>query len=219
VTDWILAAELPNLRRAGVIALDIETLDRRLNADKGSGWPSRDGHICGISVAYRAGADIRAHYIPPRVYQWLRDLIASDVRIVAQNGLYDYGWLRTEAGIKMPPGERVEEIGALATLIDENRFKYSLDALCTWRGLPGRVRGSFHKSTSGNCQRAMSDPMPRPTPSTHFCCAKISIQSLTKKAPAPPIGLNATFSRWCWKCACAASGSTSMPPSKRALCC
>src|SRR5262249_53723104 len=34
--------------------------------------------------------------------------------------------------------EQLEEIGALATLIDENRFNYGLDALCAWRGLPGK---------------------------------------------------------------------------------
>jgi hypothetical protein len=38
----------------------------------------------------------------------------------------------------MPPSERLEEIGALATIIDENRYSYSLDALCAWRGLPGK---------------------------------------------------------------------------------
>ena len=38
----------------------------------------------------------------------------------------------------MPPSDRLEEIGALATLIDENRLKYSLEALCAWRGLPGK---------------------------------------------------------------------------------
>ena len=38
----------------------------------------------------------------------------------------------------MPPADRLEEIGALATLVDENRFTYSLDALCAWRGLPGK---------------------------------------------------------------------------------
>ena len=38
----------------------------------------------------------------------------------------------------MPPSDQLEEIGALATLIDENRFNYSLDALCDWRGLPGK---------------------------------------------------------------------------------
>jgi hypothetical protein len=38
----------------------------------------------------------------------------------------------------MPPSERLEEIGALATIVDENRHRYSLDALCKWRGLPGK---------------------------------------------------------------------------------
>jgi DNA polymerase I-like protein with 3'-5' exonuclease and polymerase domains len=137
------------LRRVGIIALDLETHDRRLNAKMGSGWPFVDGHICGVSIAYRAGSEIRAHYFPlrhpdsdnfdpARLYQWLRNLIASDVRIVTQNGGYDWGWLRTEANIRMPPAERLEEVGALATIVDENRYAYSLDALCAWRSLPGK---------------------------------------------------------------------------------
>ena len=110
----------------------------------GSGWPFADGYICGVSVAYRDGGDIRAHYFPIRhpdsdnidaaqLFQWLRDLIASDVRIVTQNGLYDFGWLRTEADIRMPPAERLEEIGALATLVDENRYTYT----ASMRSAPG----------------------------------------------------------------------------------
>ena len=69
-----------------------------------------DGYVCGISVAYHADGEIRAHYFPLRhpdsqnfdpeqVSRWLQDMIASDVRFVTQNGLYDWGWLRTEAGI------------------------------------------------------------------------------------------------------------------------
>jgi AAA domain/DNA polymerase family A len=65
-------------------------------------------------------------------------LIASGVHIVTQHGIYDFGWLRADADIKMPPSDRLEEIGALATLIDENRFSYSLDSLCAWRNLPGK---------------------------------------------------------------------------------
>jgi DNA polymerase I-like protein with 3'-5' exonuclease and polymerase domains len=150
MTDiWSAPTELPDLRRFDVIALDTETRDDRLRADKGSGWPTGEGYVCGVSIAYPEGGDIRAHYFPLRhpdsanrdpaqVFQWLRDLIASDVHIVTQNGLYDFGWLRTDAGIPMPPAERLEEIGALATLVDENRHKYSLDALCRWRGLPSK---------------------------------------------------------------------------------
>ena len=46
------------------------------------------------------------------------------------NGVYDWGWLRADGGIVMPPSDRLEEIGALATMVDENLFRYSLDALC-----------------------------------------------------------------------------------------
>jgi DNA polymerase-1 len=63
------------------------------------------------------------------------------VRFVTQNGLYDWGWLYADAGIRMPPSNRLEEIGALATMVDEDRsgYKpYSLEALCKWRGVPGK---------------------------------------------------------------------------------
>jgi len=148
-TDWQAPTELPDLRRAGIIALDTETRDDGIRADRGSAWPWRGGYICGISVAWRDDRGIRAHYFPlchpdsenfPRenVARWLADLLASGVRIVTQNGLYDYGWLWAAFDLRMPSSEQLEEIGALATLIDENRFDYGLDPLCAWRGLPGK---------------------------------------------------------------------------------
>jgi DNA polymerase I-like protein with 3'-5' exonuclease and polymerase domains len=147
--EWHAPTELPDLRRVGIIALDVETRDDGIRADRGSAWPWHGGHVCGISIAYHAEGKICAHYFPIRhpdtqnfnpeqVYRWLRDHIDSGVRFVTQNGLYDWGWLCAEAGIKMPPSARLEEIGAMATLIDENRFSYGLDSLCDWRGLPGK---------------------------------------------------------------------------------
>jgi DNA polymerase I-like protein with 3'-5' exonuclease and polymerase domains len=147
--DWQPPSELPDLRRTGIVSLDTETRDDGLRADHGPGWPWRGGYICGVSVAYHVEGSIRAHYFPLRhpdtanldpeqVFQWLRDLIASDVRFVTQRGLYDWGWLRADADITMPPPGRLEEIGALATMVDENRYTYNLDDLCTWRGLPGK---------------------------------------------------------------------------------
>jgi DNA polymerase I-like protein with 3'-5' exonuclease and polymerase domains len=148
-SDWQVPTELPDLRQADIIALDTETKDDRLQAEKGSGWPTADGHIIGVSVAWREGGNLHGRYFPirhpdtanfdpSRIFQWLRDLVASNVRIVTQSGLYDWGWLRAEAGIEMPPAERLEEISALATIIDENRWSYSLANLCAWRGLPGK---------------------------------------------------------------------------------
>ena len=148
-SNWQIPQELPDLRRVGIVALDTETNDEGLRADRGSAWPWRGGHVAGISVAWRADGEMHAIYIPlrhpdtdnfdpDRVYRWLKDLVASDVRIVTHNGIYDFGWLRAEGGVVMPPSDRLEETGALATMIDENQFSYSLDSLCGRYGLPGK---------------------------------------------------------------------------------
>ena len=139
--NWQIPRELPDLRRVGIVALDTETKDEGLRADRGSAWPWRGGHVAGISVAWRADGEMHPIYIPLRhpdtdnfdpdqVYRWLKDLVASDVRIVTHNGIYDFGWLRAEGGVVMPPSDRLEETGALATMIDENQLSYSLDSLC-----------------------------------------------------------------------------------------
>jgi DNA polymerase I-like protein with 3'-5' exonuclease and polymerase domains len=154
--DWQPPTDLPDLRCTGTLAIDLETRDEGLAAERGSSWPWSGGYICGVSIAYRAGDEIHAHYFPLRhpdsqnfepeqIYQWIRDHIAAGVHFVTQNGIYDWGWLRTEASIHMPPGERLEEIGALATIVDENRHAYSLDALCAWRGIPGKDEALLHQ--------------------------------------------------------------------------
>ena len=89
------------------------------------------------------------NFDPDRVYRWLKDLVASGVRIVTQNGIYDLGWLRAEGGVVMPPSDRLEEIGALATMIDENQFSYSLDALCGRYGLPGKDEALLRRGGRG----------------------------------------------------------------------
>jgi hypothetical protein len=93
-----MATELPDLRHVGIVALDTETKDDGLREDRGSAWPWHGGYVCGVSVAYRAEDGIRAHYFPlrhpdsdnfdpPKVFDWLKDLVASEVRFVTQNGL------------------------------------------------------------------------------------------------------------------------------------
>jgi putative DNA primase/helicase len=154
--DWQPPSELPDLRRVGELALDAEPKDDGLQADRGSGWPWHGGYICGVSIAYRTDNGIRAHYFPIRhpdsknfdpaqLFAWLKDLAASDVRIITKNDLYDWGWLYADAGLEMLSPERLEEIDALATMADETRWQYSLDALCAWRGLPGKDETLLHE--------------------------------------------------------------------------
>ena len=110
--DWQPPSELPDLRRVGELALDTEPKDDGLQADRGSGWPWHGGYICGVSIAYRTDNGIRPHYFPIRhpdsknfdpaqLFAWLKDLAASDVRIITKNGLYDWGWLYADAGLEM----------------------------------------------------------------------------------------------------------------------
>ena len=64
--NWQTPQELPDLRRVGIVALDTETRDEGLRANRGSSWPWGDGYVCGISLAWREGGEIRAIYIPMR---------------------------------------------------------------------------------------------------------------------------------------------------------
>ena len=98
-----------------------------------------------------------------------------------------------DLGVAMPPSEQLEEIGALATLVDENRFSYGLEALCEWRGLPGKdttlfedavkaagwkrqasVSQSTSPTTSTSCPRTWSAPTPRPMRSPPWRCSRTS---------------------------------------------
>ena len=56
-TTWTAPSHLPDLRRVdnNLVAIDTETNDEGLRADRGSGWPWHGGWICGISVAWREG--------------------------------------------------------------------------------------------------------------------------------------------------------------------
>jgi hypothetical protein len=242
--EWKPLPALPDLRRVGIIALDTETQDGGLLSGHGSSWPWCDGYIAGVSVAYRVEGVIRAHYFPMRhpdspnfdpaqVFQWVRDHAASGVSIVTQNGLYDWGWLRTDAGIAMPPSDRLEEIGALATMVDEGRKKYSLDALCAWRGLPPKdetcLKAAAHAAgfpkrvkvqpSSGNSPHTSWDRTPKPTPSARSKFSKALTQSSTRRERAPRIDSNATCCRCVLKCVGAAFASTLQQPNRLAISC
>ena len=68
MTIWTAPTQLPDLRRVddNIVAIDTETNDEGLRADRGSAWPWHGGWICGITVAWREGGEIRAIYIPMR---------------------------------------------------------------------------------------------------------------------------------------------------------
>ena len=126
-----------NLKGINTVAIDIETYDPNLKT-KGSGAIRNDGFICGIAVA----TDNDLAYFPLRhsdtdidyerinkIWQVLNDKIFQNEKItkVFHNAMYDVCWIRAVTG-KMIKGRIVDTMIA-ASVIDENRFKYSLDAL------------------------------------------------------------------------------------------
>ena len=126
-----------NLNGVDTVAVDIETYDPNLKS-KGLGAIRGDGFICGIAVA--TINDIA--YFPLRhadtdlsldkqlkVWEVLNEKIFQNDKItkVFHNAMYDVCWIRAVTG-KMIKGRIVDTMIA-ASIIDENRFRYTLDSL------------------------------------------------------------------------------------------
>jgi hypothetical protein len=107
--------ELPDLTRVdnNIVAIDTEENDEGLRAGRGSSWPWHGGWVCGLSVAWREGGELRACYVPiqhpdsfnfPReqVARWLRHHVEAGIRFATLNGPFDWAWLAIDLGIKMP---------------------------------------------------------------------------------------------------------------------
>jgi len=126
-----------DLKNIDTVAIDIETYDPNLKT-KGLGAIRNDGFICGIAVA----TDKDTAYFPlqhsdinldlkktERIWDVLNKKIFQNEKItkVFHNAMYDVCWIRAVTG-KMIKGRIVDTMIA-ASVINENRFKYSLDSL------------------------------------------------------------------------------------------
>lgn len=149
-SDWQPPAELPDWR-GRELALDTETRDDGLAHDRGPGWATGRGYVAGVGASVGPGESV---YLPIRhpdtvnfdrdaIRSWLLDHVRAAPRrgVVMFNAHYDLGWLGTDLGVVVPD-DRVADAAAAAVLTDENRLRgqYSLDAICGWRGLPGKQR-------------------------------------------------------------------------------
>jgi DNA polymerase I-like protein with 3'-5' exonuclease and polymerase domains len=131
-TEWVAPTEFPDLRSAEEIAIDLETRDPDLKK-LGSGAISGNGEVVGIAVAvdgYKNYFPI-AHGTGPnmdrdRVLRWFKDICESPATKIFHNAMYDVCWIRN-LGIKIN-GLIIDTMIA-ASLIDENRFSYTLNSL------------------------------------------------------------------------------------------
>ena len=133
VPDWNIPPEFPDLTKYPQIAIDLETCDPNLMT-MGPGWARKDGFIVGIAVAAGDNAwyfPIRhenGHNMDPKMtLKWLRKQMATPhIDKLMHNATYDAGWLLAE-GVEVQG--RIIDTMVAATLVDENRFSYSLNNL------------------------------------------------------------------------------------------
>jgi DNA polymerase I-like protein with 3'-5' exonuclease and polymerase domains len=131
-TEWVEPEEYPDLRSYDEIAIDLETRDPDLKS-KGSGSVIGNGEVVGIAVAVSG----RKFYFPiahgsgpnmdrKRTLEWFKDVCESSATKIFHNAMYDVCWIRN-LGIKI--NGLVVDTMIAASLIDENRFSYTLNSV------------------------------------------------------------------------------------------
>ena len=136
-TEWLMPTEYPDLRSYPEIAIDLETRDPELKS-KGSGSVIGKGEIVGFAVAvegYKGYFPI-AHENGPnmdrkKTIEWFRDICESPATKIFHNAMYDVCWIR-KLGIKI--NGLILDTMIASSLIDENRFSYTLNTL-SWHHL------------------------------------------------------------------------------------
>lgn len=131
-SEWVPPSELPDITSASKIAIDLETCDPHLK-EFGPGWPRNDGFVVGYAIA----VDGWSGYLPVRhqgggnlderiVNKWLKRVFECPADKIMHNAQYDMGWIKA-SGFTL--NGRVIDTMVIASLLDENRYSYSLNAV------------------------------------------------------------------------------------------
>ena len=131
-SEWTPPEQFPDLSDAKEIAVDLETYDPNIK-ETGPGWAVDNGYIAGVAIAvegwkgyfpirHEGGGNFDERILKKQV-QRIMDLPCDKI---FHNAAYDVGWLRWW-GVEVK-GKIIDTLIA-APLIDENRFRYSLNEL------------------------------------------------------------------------------------------
>lgn len=140
------------------IALDTETLDPNLKT-LGPGVYRRDkvglreSRIVGVGIGYSIDRAIyypvahaaRDRCIPNPDAFWVRlrdEAAVYGGEIIGANLQYDLDWLAGRHGVRFPRAT-FRDVQVAEPLLDENKFKYSLDSLAVEYGLEGKAAGGL----------------------------------------------------------------------------
>ena len=114
------------------IAIDVETRDPNLKTN-GPGWSTGDGEVVGYAIAVENWSG----YIPIRhqgggnlderiVNKWLKKVFECPAEKIMHNAQYDLGWIKR---MGFTVHGRIIDTMLIASLLDENRFSYTLNSL------------------------------------------------------------------------------------------
>ena len=133
-SDWLPPEHpFPDILEAEEIAIDVETRDPHLK-ERGPGWPTGNGEVVGYAIAvpgwkgYFPVNHVGGGNLDRRILnKWLKKVFESPADKIMHNAQYDLGWIKA-MGFEVK-GKIIDTM-MTAALIDENRFSYSLNALC-----------------------------------------------------------------------------------------
>ena len=124
------------IKDGDTVAVDLETYDPELKTH-GSGAIRNRGRVVGIALAYKnkkfyfpiRHSDKTSNLAPNLVWRVLNKKIFQNEKVtkVFHNAMYDVCWIRAATGM-MVKGLILDTMIA-ASVIDENRMRYSLDSL------------------------------------------------------------------------------------------
>jgi len=154
-----------DLRGINTVAVDLETYDPDLK-NKGSGAVRGNGFVCGIAIAtskqtlYFPLKHIQTDNIPrKKAWDYLNKNLFqnSNIKKIFHNAMYDVCWIRAESGL-MPKGPLLDTMIA-ASVIDENRMRYSLDALSRDYLKESKYKYDLQEKTLEWSNGTIKDPM------------------------------------------------------------
>ena len=147
-TEWVMHTEYPDLRSYDEIAIDLETRDPNLKSI-GSGAVVGRGEVVGIAVAtyndkwyfpiaHGEGPNMNR----AKTLEWFKDILECPATKIFHNAMYDVCWIRN-LGLKI--NGLVVDTMIASSLLDENRFSYTLNTL------------AWHFLNEGKNERALNE--------------------------------------------------------------
>jgi DNA polymerase I-like protein with 3'-5' exonuclease and polymerase domains len=134
-SDWVPPEHpFPDaILEAKEIAIDVETRDPDIKSN-GPGWPTGNGEVVGYAIAvpgwkgyFPVGHLGGGNMDQRQINKYLQKVFNTPADKIMHNAQYDLGWIKS-MGFEIKG--RVIDTMLTASLLDENRFSYSLNALC-----------------------------------------------------------------------------------------